>query len=101
MPVQSSGAAWKSKWPSWAPVPNKPTVSVDVKQHFDNLCTLEDWVDTPEIHLVLKRSLMYTIDNLETEEVEKRLLLVCRDKAGKRQFSEPFPKSNHEWRSSR
>ena len=22
-----------SRWPSWAPVPNKPTVSVDVKQH--------------------------------------------------------------------
>ena len=26
---------WKSKWTSWAPVPNKPTVSVDVKQHFN------------------------------------------------------------------
>ena len=24
---------WKSRWPSWAPVPNKPTVSVDVKHH--------------------------------------------------------------------
>ena len=33
---QSSGAVWKSRWPSWAPVPNKPTVSVDVKQHFNN-----------------------------------------------------------------
>ena len=32
---QSSGAVWKSRWPSWAPVPNKPTVSVDVKQHSD------------------------------------------------------------------
>ena len=30
---QSSGAVWKSRWPSWVPVPNKPTVSVDVKQH--------------------------------------------------------------------
>ena len=30
---QSSGAVWKSRRPSWAPVPNKPTVSVDVKQH--------------------------------------------------------------------
>ena len=30
---QSSGAVRKSRWPSWAPVPNKPTVSVDVKQH--------------------------------------------------------------------
>ena len=45
--------------------------------------------------------LMYTTDNLETKEVEKRLLLVCREKAGKRQFSEPFPESNHKWRSSR
>ena len=32
--TQSSGAVRKSMWPSWAPVPNKPTVSVDVKQHF-------------------------------------------------------------------
>ena len=31
--AQCSGAVWKSRWPSWAPVPNKPTVSVDVKQH--------------------------------------------------------------------
>ena len=30
---ECSGAVWKSRWPSWAPVPNKPTVSVDVKQH--------------------------------------------------------------------
>ena len=30
--AQSSGAVWKS----WSPVPNKPTVSVDVKQHFNN-----------------------------------------------------------------
>ena len=33
-PTQSSGAVWKSRWTSWAPVPNKPTVCVDVKQHF-------------------------------------------------------------------
>ena len=33
---QSSGAVWKSRWTSWAQVPNKPTVSVDVKQHFNN-----------------------------------------------------------------
>ena len=26
---------WQSRWPSWAPVPNKPTVFVDVKQHFN------------------------------------------------------------------
>ena len=36
--VQSrSGAVLKSKWPSWAPVPNKSTpVFVDVKQHSTN-----------------------------------------------------------------
>ena len=34
---QSSGAVWKSRWPSWAPVPNKPMFSVDVKQHFNNM----------------------------------------------------------------
>ena len=33
---QSSGAVWKSRWTSWATVPNKYTVSVDVKQHFNN-----------------------------------------------------------------
>ena len=26
----------KVTWTSWAPVPNKPTVSVDVKQHFNH-----------------------------------------------------------------
>ena len=31
----SSGAVWKSRGTSWAPVPNKPTVSVDVKQYFN------------------------------------------------------------------
>ena len=31
--IQSSGAMCGSRWPSLAPVPNKPTVSVDVKQH--------------------------------------------------------------------
>ena len=33
---QSSGAVWKSRWPSWAPVPNKPTVSVDVKKRLSS-----------------------------------------------------------------
>ena len=27
---------WKLRWMSWAPVPNKPPVSVDVKQHFSH-----------------------------------------------------------------
>ena len=34
--THNSGAVWKSRWTSWAPVPNKPTISVDVKQHFDS-----------------------------------------------------------------
>ena len=34
--LQSSADVWKSRWPSWAPVPNKPTVSLDVKQHSTN-----------------------------------------------------------------
>ena len=25
------------RWTSWAPVPNKPTVFVDVKQHFNHV----------------------------------------------------------------
>ena len=32
---RSSGAVWKSRSPSWVPVSNKLTVSVDVKQHFN------------------------------------------------------------------
>ena len=41
---QSSGAVRKSRWTSWAPIPNKPMVSVDVKQHFNQhakLCTIK------------------------------------------------------------
>ena len=43
---QSSGAVWKSRWTSWAPVPNKPTVSVDGKQHSTNniiMCVDRPW----------------------------------------------------------
>ena len=36
---QSSVAVWKSRWPSWAPVPNKRTVPVDVKKHFSEVPT--------------------------------------------------------------
>ena len=32
----NSGVVWKSRWTSWAPVPNKTTVCVDVKQHSTN-----------------------------------------------------------------
>ena len=38
---QSSGAVWKSRWTSWAPVPNKPAGCVDVKQHFNQRRKLE------------------------------------------------------------
>ena len=40
---QSSGAVWKSRWPSWGPIPNNPTVSVDIKQHFNNFNTGASW----------------------------------------------------------
>ena len=33
----------KVEVPSWAPVPNKPTVSVDVKQHSTNQQLIEDF----------------------------------------------------------
>ena len=45
---QSSGAVWKSRWPSWAPIPNKPTVSVDVKQHSaDQWKEMDAWFCVP------------------------------------------------------
>ena len=44
LPQQSSGAVWKSRWRCWAPVPNKPTVSVDVKT-----TTLQPTVPTSQI----------------------------------------------------
>jgi len=31
--LQSDTSSVKVRWPSWAPVPDKPTVPVDVKQH--------------------------------------------------------------------
>ena len=34
---QIAGALWKSRWTSWAPDPNSPYVSVDVKQHSKKL----------------------------------------------------------------
>ena len=37
---------WNSRWTSWAPIPNKPTVSVDIKQHFNQQkqkCTQIPW----------------------------------------------------------
>ena len=36
-PTQNTRAVWKSRWPSWAPIPNKSMVSMDVKQHFNQL----------------------------------------------------------------
>ena len=40
---QNSRAVWKSRWISSAPVPNKPTISVDVKQHFNCARSLSNW----------------------------------------------------------
>ena len=36
MSILHPGAVLKSRWPSWSPVPNKPMVSVDVKQQSTN-----------------------------------------------------------------
>ena len=49
--IQSPEAVWKSRRPSWAPVPNKPTVSVDVKQHSTTLdkLGLKVWWEGPDI----------------------------------------------------
>ena len=47
---QSTGAVRKSRWASWAPVPNKPTVSVDVKQHFKSVRPSEKSV--PQVNAV-------------------------------------------------
>ena len=40
------------RWLSWAPIPNKPTVSVDIKQHFNNI-RLTAWLQN--IHCRLAR----------------------------------------------
>ena len=31
----------KLRWTSWVPIPNKPTVSLDIKQHFNFNCLLQ------------------------------------------------------------
>ena len=49
--TQSSAAVRKSRWPSWAPVPNKPTVSVDVKQHFSDQPRCQSRYQTPSTGL--------------------------------------------------
>ena len=41
-----------SRWPSWAPVPNKSTVSVDVKQHLRHKCELSVTSSVSETHLI-------------------------------------------------
>ena len=64
--IQSSGAVWKSRWPSWAPVPNKPTVSVDVKQHFNNTSS------RPSL-----KSHMFFVDVKHHERKKDCLLLKC------------------------
>ena len=47
-PCQSSRAEWKSRWTAWASVPNKPTFSVDVKQHFSyTSIDLYGWTERP------------------------------------------------------
>ena len=38
-----------SRWASWAPVPYKPTVSVDVKQHFNNIVGHDSDLDADDL----------------------------------------------------
>ena len=46
--IQSSGAVRQSRWTPWAPVPNKPTVPVDLKHHFNQLYPPEPVPTRPE-----------------------------------------------------
>ena len=53
---QSSGAVWKWRWTSWAPFPNKPTVSVDLLQHFNNVLASTTSVNTESSLLTFLRT---------------------------------------------
>ena len=52
---------WKSRWPSWASVPNKPKVSVDVKQHstktqmtrIQRICYILHAITDQDVYLLL------------------------------------------------
>ena len=60
---QSSGTVWKSRWPSWDPVPNKPMVSVNVKQHFNQqlkTTQLHLWLRTLRIPHITTKTDMWT-----------------------------------------
>ena len=46
--LRAQEAVWKSRWTSWAPVPNKPTVPVDVKQQLNQRLELK-WLMIPNI----------------------------------------------------
>ena len=78
----------KSRWTSWAPVPNKPTVSVDVKQHSTSQPTCpreviaEPTATTARIRTCLYHPLLHargfkggTWNPLQEEEKERRKLL--------------------------
>ena len=61
-PVQSSGAVWKSRWTSRAPVPNKPAVSVDVKQLWTESRRTVAWISAQNDYTTsAKETLLYTL----------------------------------------
>ena len=84
LPLQSSGAVWKSRWPSWAPVPNKPTVSVDVKQHSTN----NQWPTLPSYADQASRP--STQRRLEEDKRQCRLLHLKRRSASDPKRSSQF-----------
>ena len=77
---RSSGAVWKSRWTSWAPVPNKPTVSVDVKQHFNFIFRKEKLMNLFHKKLVHNRRCINLKWIKTTEDLLICLRLLCRQK---------------------
>ena len=84
--IQSSGAVWKSRWPSWAPVPNKLTVSVDVKQHFNQQVTRCLWCTLQEnkeqyfdSHLPGMQACIYNCRNTPTPSISLYSCLLQTD----------------------
>ena len=73
MYAQSSGAVWKSRWPSWAPVPNKPTVSVDVKQHPNKQNMYVSSDDLLRMYLWWSLCTLWSVTRMPDESYRRRL----------------------------
>ena len=64
-----------SAWTSWASVPNKPTVSVDVKQHFNFMCPV-----CPELYPTHPKAWKYKI--MENKRMFSLLVLASEKVRG-------------------